>query len=51
MKPIILLQPIVPHFQTSPALLLTPFINSYFPEEDTMKSHENDVQVQYELLE
>jgi hypothetical protein len=51
MKPIIPVESLVSSFQTPSTLLLTPLINSYFSEEDTIKSHDNNVQAQYELLE
>ncbi len=51
MKPIIPLESPVLLFQTPSTSLLTPLINSYFSEEDTIKSHDNNLQAQYELLE
>ncbi len=51
MKLIIPLQPLVSSIQSTPTSLLTSTTNSYFSEENKKKYDDDNVQVEYELLE
>jgi hypothetical protein len=51
MKPITSLESLMSSFQTPSTSFLTPLINNYFFEEETIEPHDNNVQAQYELLE
>ena len=49
-KTIVSMESLLSSFETPPSLL-TPHTHSYFSEEYNTRSHDNNAQVQYELLE